>query len=486
MKFLNLILFSLVLIFSSCKKENRIEDSSSDILEIENGLQPPYQVKGDSLIKFNLAERMEHYNVPGVSVAVVDNGKIKWAKGYGTANTTKGTKVDTNTIFQAASISKPLSALAVLKLVENGKLDLDKDVNNYLKDWKVPENEFTKNEKVTLRRLLTHTAGMTVHGFPGYKQTDTFPSVNQVLDAKGNTPRIYVDTIPGSIWRYSGGGYTVMQKIVEDVSGLSFEEYMDKNILPAIGMNNSTFQQPLPAEYQKNASAAYDQEGKMIDGMWHNYPEKAAAGLWTTPRDLVSYCIEVQEILAGKENGVLSQQSVDKMLTKHKDDWGLGPALQWEGDSLVFRHGGKNAGYTNNLISYANQGKAVVVMTNADNGGKLMGEIIRSVSSYYNWGLNDPEIVEVIEMDEEELNKFAGKYLLDFEVPDIENYVIDIEVKDNRLYVNDSNNGDTNVLSPIEKSKFVDLESGDEVVFNVTGNEVEITWNGRFQFQKIQ
>ncbi|HKJ47775.1 MAG TPA: serine hydrolase domain-containing protein, partial [Christiangramia sp.] len=167
MKKINFLVLSLLVIFSSCKTGQNIPDGTSDILAIENGLQPPYQVKGDSLKLFNLSDRMEHYKVPGVSIAVVNNGKIEWAKGYGIANTNTGARVDTNTIFQAASISKPLAALAALKLVENGKLELDKDVNEYLKDWKVPESDFTTNEKVTLRRLLTHTAGTTVHGFPG-------------------------------------------------------------------------------------------------------------------------------------------------------------------------------------------------------------------------------------------------------------------------------------------------------------------------------
>ena len=487
MKKINFLVLSLLVIFSSCKTGQNIPDGTSDILAIENGLQPPYQVKGDSLKLFNLTDRMEHYKVPGVSIAVVNNGKIEWAKGYGIANTNTGARVDTNTIFQAASISKPLAALAALKLVENGKLELDKDVNEYLKDWKVPENDFTKNEKVTLRRLLTHTAGMTVHGFPGYKQTDSFPNVSQVLNGKGNTPMIFVDTIPGSIWRYSGGGYTVMQKMVEDVSGLSFDEYLDNNILMPIGMENSTFQQPLPSEYQGNASAAYDSKGKIIDGLWHNYPEQAAAGLWTTPRDLAAYCIEIQEIVAGRDNGVLTQETVKKMLTKHKGDWGLGPGLQWEQDSLVFRHGGKNAGFTNTLIAYANRGEAIVVMTNADNGGKLMGEIARSVSSHYNWGLNDPEMVELIELSEKELNDLAGKYMLNnFQVSGIQKYAIHIEVKGNKLFVKDPFSGDTNTLSPTEKSKFVDLETGDEVRFKKEEDEVEITWNGRFQFRKME
>ena len=219
MKRLTLIVFIFMLVCMSCKNE-RSNDISAEIQAIENGLLPGIRIKGDTLKAFNISERMEHYKVPGVSIAVVENGKIKWGKGYGIANTDNGLEVDINTIFQAGSISKPLAALSALKLVEEGILDLDRDVNEYLKDWQIPDNEFTKDKKVTLRRLLTHTAGITVHGFPGYQQTDTFPSVTQVLNGKGNTPKIFVDTIPGSIWRYSGGGYTVMEKMVEDISGL--------------------------------------------------------------------------------------------------------------------------------------------------------------------------------------------------------------------------------------------------------------------------
>ena len=485
MKSFNFIVVILILIATSCKTENTI-DVTSDLNVIENGLLPSILVKGDSIKSFNLVERMEHYKVPGVSIAIVESGEIKWAKGYGTANTNSGSKVDTNTIFQAGSISKPLAALSALKLVENGSIDIEEDVNIYLKEWKIPESDFTQVEKVTLRRLLTHTAGMTVHGFPGYQQTDTFPSIGEVLNGNGNTPKIIVDTIPGSIWRYSGGGYTVIEKMVEDVSGLSLDEYMSKNILQAIGMKNSTYEQPLSSELHSNASAAYDTDGKIIDGLWHNYPEQAAAGLWTTPTDLAKYCIEIQQILAGKENGVLSKETIEKMLTKHKNDWGLGPSIHWEQDSLIFRHGGKNAGFTNNLISFANRGNAVIVMTNADNGGKLIGEILRSVSNYYNWGISNPKVVELIEVEKEKLDDLVGKYLLDFQVPDIGDYIIDIEIKDNKLFVTDPNNGETNVLNALEDLKYIDLESGDEVVFQIGEDKVGVLWNNRFQFYKIE
>ncbi len=485
MKTLNYLLIIFTLTFFSCKNEKGI-DLAAEIEAIENGLLPSIQVKGDSTKTYNLSERMEHYKIPGVSIAIVENGKIKWAKGYGLANTETGKKVDTNTIFQAGSISKPIAALSALKLVEEGKIDLDEDVNLYLKEWKIPDNKYTQAEKVTLRRLLTHTAGMTVHGFPGYKQTDTFPSITQVLDGAGNTPRIFVDTIPESLWRYSGGGYTVMEKMVEDMSGLPFDVYSLNTVLQSIGMENSTFKQPITTEGQSNISAAYDGEGKIIEGLWHNYPEKAAAGLWTTPTDLAKYCIEIQQILKGKEDGVLSKESVEKMITKHKNDWGLGPSLQWEQDSLIFRHGGKNAGFTNELVAFAYRENAVIIMTNADNGGRLIGELLRSISKYYNWGFSAPRVIETVNIPLDTLNNLIGKYKLDFQVPDIGDYVIDITIEDNKLFITDPNNGETKVLTAIEDLKFIDLESGEEFMFQPKEDKQGMLWNNRFQFYKIQ
>ena len=195
----------VVLAFISCQQTPEI-DQSANINTIENSLLKAIQVKGQEPELMNIYDRMEFHKVPGVSIAIVKDGKLAWAKGYGIANTNTGKEVDVNTMFQAGSISKPLAALAALKLVEEGKINLDEDVNSYLKDWKVEENRFTETEKISIRGLLTHTAGMTVHGFPGYQQTDTFPTIVEVLNGEGNTATIFPDTIPGSIWRYSGGG----------------------------------------------------------------------------------------------------------------------------------------------------------------------------------------------------------------------------------------------------------------------------------------
>jgi len=476
-----LLAFSFAIFFTSYS-----QSTDQDISKIENGLLKPISVKGETPKTYNILDRMKVHNVPGVSIAIVKDGSIQWAKGYGIANTNTSQKVDANTLFQAGSISKPIAALGALKLVDQGKIDLDVDVNSYLKNWTIPDSKFTKNEKVTLRRLLTHTAGMTVHGFPGYTQKDNFPPIEKVLNGKGNTGKIEVDTIPGAIWRYSGGGYTVMEKIVEDVSELSLEEFLKKNVLSTIEMDNSTYDQPLTESFKTNASAAYYGDGSIIEGLWHNYPEQAAAGLWTTPTDLAKYIIEIQEIVSGKKDGVLSKEMTSKMLTKDKNNWGLGPSLRWENDSLMFGHGGKNAGFTNQLGAFVHKGAGFVIMTNADNGGRLIGELMRGISKHYDWGISNVKEVDVIKMENDELTKFEGKYKLDFQVPNIGDYFIDVTVKDGKLVVFDPNNNDTNILTPQPDLNFIDLNKGDNVKINFKDiNNIEIVWKNQYHFNKV-
>ena len=478
MKKIYFIIFSISLMSNSFAQKN--DQTLLEINSIENSLIKNIQIKGDSIQKFNILERMDFYKVPGVSIAIVENGKIKWAKGYGYANTETGTKVNASTLFQAGSISKPLAALSALKLFENDSLDLNKDVNYYLKNWQIPENKFTETEKVTLEKLLTHTAGMTVHGFPGYQQTDKFPEIIDVLNGNGNTGKIVVDTIPGSIWRYSGGGYTVMEKVVEDVSGLSLDDYMSKNILLPIGMKNSTYQQPIAKEFQNNISAAYDGNGELIKGLWNNYPEQAAAGLWTTPSDLAMYCMEIQDIVQGKKNGVLTKETVDKMLTKHKNDWGLGPSLQNEKYSLIFGHGGKNAGFTNDMKAYVYQGNAIIVMTNADNGSKLISEIKNAISNYYNWSISQIKTIEVIELSDTTLKQYLGKYELKEQ-----SLILKVQFKDNQLFLTNTPIGNLN-LSPMTNTKFLDLESGTVIEFLVDEKVNGFTVNNSFKLVKIE
>lgn len=479
-------LASLLLLFSvTTLNAQSTVTTTSDQSTIENDITKLILVKGQPVEKFTIKERMDFHKVPGVSIAVVRDGKIDWTQGYGYANTDTGTTVNENTLFQAGSISKPVAALAALKLAQEGQLDLDENVNTYLKDWSIEDNELTKTNKVTVRRLLTHTAGTTVHGFPGYMTNEEMPSDINVLDGKGNTPKVYVDVEPESMWRYSGGGYTIMEKVVEDISGESFQDYMKNHILSNIGMSNSTYNQPLESELHANASAAYDTEGKIIEGLWHNYPEQAAAGLWTTPTDLAKYCIEIQNIRNGKSDGVLSKKTVDMMLTKHKNDWGLGPSLRWEADSLVFSHGGKNAGFTNNMVAFAERGNAVIVMTNGDNGGRLMSEIIMTISQHYGWNLGKPREIETQQMSKDELSKYTGRYQLDFQVPGIGDYIIAVKVKDNGLLIEDPHDSDS-VIIPISNTTFMDIENGDTAVFDLSEGNEGFRWNNQYQLNKLK
>ncbi len=359
---------------------------NTDIQAIENNLKDDVFFLFRSSKPLSVTDKMQEIHLPGASVAVINDGKLVWAKGWGIANAETGLDVDENTLFQAGSISKPVGALAALKLVEEGRIDLDTDVNQYLKGWKVEGKKLKKDNPVTLRHLLTHTGGLTVHGFPGYAGQD-IPSTVEVLKGAGNTARVEVKESPGSKWSYSGGGYTVMQKIVEDITGLSFAEYTDANILKPLGMTSSTYQHDLPEDLKVRASAAFDRNGNMFQQVYNNYPEKPAAGLWTTPSDIAQYVIHLQNIMNGDSSGILKKETLSAMFRKHKNDWGLGPEMSDRNGKLVFGHGGKNLGFTNNFRAFVNQGDGFVVMTNGDSGGALINALMLSISDHYKFGL---------------------------------------------------------------------------------------------------
>jgi CubicO group peptidase (beta-lactamase class C family) len=328
-------------------------------------------------------DQMSQRQITGLSLAIIQDGRIE-ARAYG-VTASGGPAVTTTTLFQAGSISKPVAAMGALKLVELGTLSLDEDVNTKLKTWKVPDNEFTKTEKVTLRRLLSHSAGLTVHGFPGYGVTERMPSTVQVLDGAGNTAPVRVDVIPGSLWRYSGGGYTVMQQLVADVTGKSFPEYMNQTVLAPVGMTRSTYQQPLPPDRAAQTAAGYRADRSAVAGKWHVYPEMAAAGLWTTPTDLARFAIEIQQSLAGKSNKVLSQAMTRQQLTAQKGDFGLGLALSGSATARTFGHNGRDEGFDALMLAFAETGQGVVVMINANDNGPTMNRIVDFVAGKYKW-----------------------------------------------------------------------------------------------------
>jgi CubicO group peptidase (beta-lactamase class C family) len=387
---------------------------SARVQRIENGLLPAIVIKGQDTRGLNLEERMAHYKVPGVSIAFFSGGKIRWTRVYGYADVAKKTPVTPETLFQAASISKPISTLAMLRLAQEGKLSLDEDVNVKLKAWKVPDNQFTKDQRVTLREIVSHSAGLTVHGFGGYRPDEPLPTIVQILDGQppANSQPVRVVTVPGSKWSYSGGGYTVMQLLLTEVTGSAFPDLLSKEVLGPIGMSHSTFALPLPMNRRQHAATAYGGDGKPVAGGFHVYPEMAAAGLWTTPSDLALAAIEVQRDYAGKSNKVLSKDMARQMLTHQKDNWGLGVNLSAVDHPLRFGHGGSNEGFQCALEAYIGSGEGFAMMTNADGGSALIGEVERAVAREYGWPDFKAEQKATVPVAASMLSAYAGSYRL--------------------------------------------------------------------------
>jgi CubicO group peptidase (beta-lactamase class C family) len=396
------------------------------VARVETGLLPAVLLEGEEPPFWPIEERMEHYRVPAVSVAVLHGGVVAWAKAYGTADVETGAPATPQTLFQAASISKPVAALAALSLVEDGLLDLDAPVNDYLTSWRVPDNELSADSAVTLRHLLTHSAGLTVWGFPGYRKDQPFSDAQevatnvQVLDGEGNTDPVRVYTVPGTSWQYSGGGYTVMEQMVEDVTGRPFDEVARERVLKPAGMMRSTYEQPLPRDRWTEAARGYRSDGSEVEGEWHTYPEQAAAGLWTTPGDLATLSAHLLGILGGTvTDGVLSQAMLEQMLTRNHDgaegfsSWGLGFSLGGPGDERTFGHGGSNEGFRATWTVFRDQGTGFAVMTNGDRGSSLATEIGRAIAAVYEWRGWQPETRARIRPDSAVYAALSGEYRIE-------------------------------------------------------------------------
>ncbi|MBB6269701.1 CubicO group peptidase (beta-lactamase class C family) [Pedobacter cryoconitis] len=331
--------------------------------------------------KWTLKERMAFYNTNAVSIVVIKDYKVEWVKAYGYADISEKKSATPQTLFQAASISKSINSLGILKLVEEGKLGLDSDINNYLKTWKFPYDSIAKGRKISISNLLSHMAGLSVGGFAGYEKGKDLPTTIETLNGLKPSNSNPVRSIfePGLKFQYSGGGITITQLILENITGEKYEDYMKKNVLIPLGMGNSSFNQP-PTQMNENILATgYSASGKEINGKYHIYPEKAAAGLWTNPTDLAKYVIETQLSLLGKSNKVLSQEISVKRIENN-----LGVFLYNFDGAKYFKHSGGNEGFVCHYIGSTEGGNGIVVMTNGSST-KLLGEIVSSIASLNTW-----------------------------------------------------------------------------------------------------
>ncbi len=380
------------------------------IRRITQQMPPPVLVGGESPAVTSLAARMAELRVPAVSIAVIHKGRIEWARGFGVTRW-DGPPVTDRTLFQAASISKPVFALGVLRLADTGRVKLTANVNDYLTTWKVPDSQLTRPSPVTLRALLSHTAGINGQGFRGYEPKAPLPNLSQILDGTepANNSPVRVDIPPGTRYRYTGGGYVLAQAVLQDVTGQPATRFLQESVLKPLGMKASTFEQPLPASRAAEIAIPYRANGSPVEGGPRAYPELAAAGLWTTPSDLARFALGVGSALRGKSKAIVSAPMARTMLTPVLESHGLGPRVGGSTSRTFFTHNGGNEGYRCLLVAYED-GEGAVVMTNSDNGGMIMEEVMRSIAAAYAWPDFAPARRSAVDLKAERLARLIGVY----------------------------------------------------------------------------
>lgn len=381
-----LVASTAVLLLSAQKAR----DQAAQIARVEGPQSPSRQ----GFDPYTISEMMKRFHVPGVSIAVVRDFQVQWTKTYGLADVVTNTPVTPETRFQAASISKPVTAFAVLRAVDAGKLSLDENVNKYLKNWKVPENEYTRTG-VTLRALLSHTSGTgDGFGFPGYNPLAKLPTLEQILDGKppSNVGPVFWERAPFAAQKYSGGGIEIVQMVLQDVYDKPFAEIMQAQVLGPVGMTNSTYEQPLPVVADQSAARAHDKDGKSMDAKWHVYPEQAAAGLWTTPSDLAKLGIEVQKALRGESKLLSRGTALEMVAPTGTGSFAIGFGIEKRGEGWYFIHSGSNWGFLSDLVMHRLKGYGVVVMTNSDSGEEVITEIETRVAAAEDWDSLDKPV----------------------------------------------------------------------------------------------
>lgn len=436
---------------------------------VATGLRPPVHVVGKETVRWTIEERMAHYGVPGVSIAIIRDGEIVAFKNYGVLQAGSADRVTPDTLFSAGSVSKVAAAAIVLRLVDAGTLDLDRDVNAYLKRWKVPPGAWTADNPVTLRRLLSHTAGATVHGYPDFAPGASLPTIVQSLDGRppAVTEPVRIVTPPGTRLRYSGGGVSIEQLIVEDVLGVDFETAARRYLFVPLGMKRSTFQQPLDPAVG-NIAKAHNGRGEAValPRGFESMPETAASGLWTSSADYARLVVAIMKSYAGKPGAFLSQPLARQMLTAvEPGSVGLGPFLSGSGFTRRFYHTGANDSYRASIEGYPATGHGLVIFTNGSSGTRLNSEIRRAVADAEAWQDSLSAEIPDVRLAAGRLQALAGTYRFveprstnDVRMhifPDLNAWTI--SVAGEALEIADPDGGMPDRLVPIDDSHFINL-----------------------------
>jgi CubicO group peptidase (beta-lactamase class C family) len=378
------------------------------IRRIETGLRLDRAVSCGPYQSATLKERMDFYATPGLSLAVVDQGMIDWARGYGLCESGKPRPVSEETRFQAGSIGKFITGIGVLRLAQQGVIDLDEDVNHYLKSWKIPAYSGW-SPRVTLAHLLSHTASVNLPFTPGYNRLKPVPSTTQLLngDLPANTPPIVVDGIPGLSSRYSGGGFIVIQQALEDAFDDSFPSIMQELVLDPLGMANSTFELLGCDSDDEDIAVSHPYGMLPLRDKWQLYPDMASAGLWSTPTDIARAAIEVQAAYSGQTNRILSPEMARRMLTSP----GLGAQIYMEGSVPRFGEMGWNLGYISTLSMFVNDGVGAIVMYNSiQSHAILTRELTRAIAEEYSWPDRQKADGNALDLSDSRCQALAGVY----------------------------------------------------------------------------
>ena len=413
----------LVLLFLSTTAFSQTAEVKRRIQQVENGLIPYVPVKG--FAQWTIADRMKYHKIPGASIAVIKDFKIDWAKSYGLADTTLKKPASNQTVYSAGSVSKLLMAFAAMRMVEQGKINLDSPINNYLKSWKLAENDFTKNKPVTLRMLLSHTGGTSQSAYFGFTpDKKPLPTIVEIVSGASISEArpVVVNSEPGKEFRYSGGGSMVAQLALMDITGKDFNSIISEQIFEPLGLKQATFQQPLPASFANNAASAYS-EASWFKGMPYVYPQQAAAGLYSNATNLATFIIEMQKAYAGNSK-LMKKSTVEQMLIpvakisegSYLEQIGLGAfLLERTGNTNTkgkyFEHQGVNAGFVTYAMGSVEDGNGIVIMMNSGDDFNGFGmELRRAVAQVYGWHNFLPEAIQPIAMNAASLDKFTGRY----------------------------------------------------------------------------
>jgi CubicO group peptidase (beta-lactamase class C family) len=444
------------------------QDISDRIADVEAKLTAPVVIEGAEQVFHSLAEQMEFYGVPGVSIAVINEGRIEWAKGYGIRDAGTNLPVDENTIFQAASLSKPVSALGVLHWVSEGVLDLDANINDFLVSWKLPENEFTRTRSVTLRHLLSHTAGLAGQLMGAYSREEQIPTYVQMLEGMppARTDPVRVEAVPQTVFRYAGAGYLIALQTTIDVVGRPYSDAVHEAVFEPVRMRRSGYHQPDEFSGFENVAAGHDGMGVVLEGRWQVMANLAGGGLWTTPSDLCLLAIEVQRALRG-ESSIITRELAEEMLTAQMGSYGLGFFIQGEGEDLAFSHGGDNQTFHNYLFAYAGRGQGVAIMTNGEKGSYLYPEILRAVGIVYDWSALKPSVIVPIGLSAEMASKYIGRYVFNEVLP------VNLTHEDDHLRML-GDDGRVFLWYPDSENHFIDTITGWELEFVFDEND-EVT-----------